>query len=170
LAVTIEPPIATDTIRTLKVGEQIQITGKIYTARDAALPRLVSAIKNHTFQGLGIDLEGGVIFHSAFSVAGVGPTTSSKVEIEESIAFLSRHGIRIHIGKGALSRETTQELDRSGAIFAVTPPVSALLTSTVIAARVVAFEEEGMEAIHELEVQGFPAIVAICQGQSIYDA
>ncbi len=58
----------------------------------------------------GIHLEGSVIFHTAVSVAGVGPTTSSKLEIEESIAPLSARGVRIHLGKGRLKADTMRAL------------------------------------------------------------
>ena len=54
-------------------------------------------------------------------------------------------------------------------VFAVPSPISALLTKTVISKRVVAFPKEGIEAIHELNVKSFPAIVAVSQGKSIYD-
>jgi fumarate hydratase subunit beta len=165
---SLETPISKKNISDLSVGDQISITGKIYTGRDAALPRLVRTIMQGDLASLGLDLEGGIIIHSAVSNAGIGVTTSSKVEIEESIPVLSKAGVRIHIGKGSLSDKTVDALKQYGSIFVVTPPVSALLTSLVITKRVMAFEEEGMEAIHELTVKFFPAIVAIAHGKSIY--
>jgi fumarate hydratase subunit beta len=106
--------------------------------------------------------------HTAVSDAGISPTTSNKEEIEESIPYLSKAGVKIHIGKGNLSEETIKALDKWGSIFVVTPPAAALLTSKVISKRVAAFEEEGMEAMYELEVNGLPGIVAISHGKSIY--
>jgi fumarate hydratase subunit beta len=169
MLVHLKTPIRKKSILDLSVGDQISITGKIYTGRDAALPRLVRAIMEGGSASLGLDLEGAIIIHSAVSVAGIGVTTSGKVEIEESIPVLSQYGVRIHIGKGALSKKTVDALKQHGSIFAVTPPVSALLTSLIVAKRVVAFPEEGMEAIHELTVESFPAIVAIAHGKSIYE-
>jgi fumarate hydratase subunit beta len=168
LAIEIRTPVGLEVIKPLKVGDALVITGTIYTGRDAALPRLIKAIHENLLSSLPLQLEGSILFHSAFSPAGIGPTTSSKLEIEESIPILSELGVRIHIGKGALSSKTIEALSNFGSIFAVTPPVGALLTKTILSKRVVAFPEEGMEAIHELVVEKFPVIVAIAQGKAIY--
>ena len=162
----IKTPVTPDVIKDLKVGDRIEIHGKIYTGRDAALPKLVRSIKNGEKL---IDINGSAIMHTAVSDAGISPTTSNKEEIEESIPFLSEAGVKIHIGKGGLSEETIKALDKWGSIFVVTPPAAALLTSKVTSKRVAAFEEEGMEAIHELEVNGLPGIVAVAHGKSIYN-
>jgi len=50
----------------------------------------------------------------------------------------------------------------------VTPPAAALLTSRMTSSEVVAFPEEGIEALHRLEVNDFPGIVAVAHGKSIY--
>jgi fumarate hydratase subunit beta len=117
LVIEINTPVSVDRIKNLNVGDQLIITGTIYTARDAALPRLVKAIEERRLGGMDIHLEGGIVFHSAVSIAGIGPTSSNKVEIEESIPVLSQAGIRIHIGKGALSPKTVKAL-RFQSIFA----------------------------------------------------
>ena len=161
----IKMPVTHDVIEDLKVGDRIEIHGKIFTGRDAALPKLVRSIKNGEKL---IEINGSAIMHTAVSDAGISPTTSNKEEIEESIPYLSKAGVKIHIGKGNLSEETIKALDKWGSIFVVTPPAAALLTSKVISKRVAAFEEEGMEAIYELEVDGLPGIVAIAHGKSIY--
>ena len=72
-------PISDEDISNLKVGDQITISGTIYTGRDAALPQLVDLIRKDEVP---FDLKGSVIMHTAFSDAGIAPTTSSKVEIE----------------------------------------------------------------------------------------
>ena len=162
----IKTPVTPDVIKDLKVGDRIEIHGKIYTGRDAALPKLVRSIKNGEKL---IDINGSAIMHTAVSDAGISPTTSNKEEIEESIPFLSEAGVKIHIGKGGLSEETINALNKWGSIFVVTPPAAALLTSKVVSKRVAAFEEEGMEAIHELVVDGLPGIVAVAHGESIYN-
>ena len=169
MPISLVTPIDSRIISGLSPGDQLLISGKIYTGRDAALPRLVRAIEEGLLPSMGLHLEGSIVFHTAVSIAGIGPTTSSKVEIEESIPALSRAGVRIHIGKGSLSSTTVEALRENNSIFAVTPPVSALLTSLVVEQRVAAFPEEGMEAFHELVVEFFPAIVAIAHGKSIYD-
>ena len=161
----IKTPITDNVIEDLKVGDKIEIRGKIFTGRDAALPKLVRSLKSGEKL---IEIEGSVIMHTAVSDAGISPTTSNKEEIEESIPYLSKAGVKIHIGKGGLSENTIKALDEFGSIFVVTPPAAALLTSKVVSRQVAAFEEEGMEAIYELEVDGLPSIVAIAHGKSIY--
>jgi fumarate hydratase subunit beta len=163
--ITLNTPISLDLIQQLKVGDLISISGTIYTGRDAALPRLIKLIKKGDVP---FQLEGAVIMHTAVSPAGISPTTSNKEEIEESIVPLSRAGVRIHLGKGALSPETIAALNQYKSVFVVTPPAAAFLTSKVISSEVVAFPEEGMEAIHKLEVQEIPGIVAAAHGESLY--
>ena len=151
-------PISDNDIKSLKVGEQITISGTVYTGRDAALPQLVELIKQNKVP---FDMTGSVIMHTAFSDAGIAPTTSSKVEIESSIEPLSRAGVKIHIGKGTLSDESAESLNDYNSIFVITPPVAALLTSKVIEKECVLFENEGMEAVFKLKVKEIPGIVAI---------
>jgi fumarate hydratase subunit beta len=163
--IRLQTPVSIETIQNLKIGDKILISGFILTARDAALPRLVESIKSG--QKI-LDLDGSVIMHTAVSDAGISPTTSNKEEIEESIPFLADLGVRVHLGKGSLGKDTVALLNESNSIFAVTPPVAALLTSKVISRKVVAFKEEGMEAIHSLEVQDVPCIVAAAHNKTIY--
>ena len=157
-------PITEKDLDNLNVGDKISISGTIYTGRDAALPQLVELIDKNEVP---IDLNGSVIMHTAFSDAGIAPTTSSKVEIESSIPILSENGVKIHIGKGMLSDDTVEELDKNHSIFVITPPVAALLTSKVLEKKCVLFENEGMEAMFELKVENIPGIVAIHKGKKI---
>ncbi|WP_414470398.1 fumarate hydratase C-terminal domain-containing protein [Methanobacterium sp. ACI-7] len=161
----ISVPVSDRIIRDLKVGDKIEISGKIYTGRDAALPRLVKSIKEGEEL---IGINGSAIMHTAVSDAGIAPTTSNKEEIQENIPDLAKAGVKIHIGKGALSEETIKALNEANSIFVVTPPAAALLTSKVKSKKVAAFAEEGMEAIFELEVEGIPGVVAVAHGKSIY--
>ena len=157
-------PITDDDLSNLHIGDKITISGTIYTGRDAALPQLVELIK---INKVPFDLNGIVIMHTAFSDAGIAPTTSSKVEIESTIPTLSENGVKIHIGKGMLNEETIKELDKNNSIFVITPPVAALLTSKVLEKKCVLFENEGMEAMFELKVEKIPGIVAINNGLKI---
>lgn len=162
-------PLTQEVINRLKINDQIAITGKIYAGRDAALPKLMRLYNKRELEKNGIYLDGGVIFHTAVSDAGIGPTSSNKLEIEGSIPLLSKAGIKIHLGKGKLTDETVRVLKEEGAIFAVTPPISALLTAKMSHKKIAAFPEEGIEALYELTVEDFPAIVAIAHGESIFD-
>lgn len=162
-------PIAIDSINELNVGDTLYISGNIFCGRDAVLPEIVKCAEDNRLSGMGIDLTGGVVFHTAVSPAGIGPTSSNKLEIESSIPPLSRYGIRIHLGKGRISEETIAELEANNSIYAVIPPVTALLSAKTIEKEAVAFTELGMEAFYRLKVDKFPAIVAAAHGRSIYD-
>ena len=118
---------------------------------------------------LGVDLHGQVIFHTAVSPAGVGPTSSNKLEIESSIEPLSKAGIKLHLGKGELHKETIDALNKYHSVYAVIPPVTALLGAKTSEERVVAFPELGMEALHLIKVEKYPAIIGAAHGRSIYE-
>jgi fumarate hydratase subunit beta len=162
-------PIPEDAIAALHVGDTIEISGWILCGRDAVLPKVVAMVRDGTAGQLGVDLRGQVVFHTAVSPAGVGPTSSNKLEIERSIAPLSAAGIKIHLGKGALHPETVAALDEHNAIYAVIPPVTALLEAKTSERKVLAFPELGMEALHLIKVDRYPAIVGAAHGRSIYE-
>ncbi|MCR4766635.1 MAG: fumarate hydratase C-terminal domain-containing protein [Saccharofermentans sp.] len=161
-------PINDNKIDYLNVGDTIEISGYILCGRDAVLPKIIKMIEEGTVSELGVDLHGQVIFHTAVSPAGVGPTSSNKLEIESSIEPLSAAGIKIHLGKGELHPETIEALNRYNAVYAVIPPVTALLGSKTLEQKVLAFPELGMEALHLIKVDRFPAIIAAAHGKSIY--
>ncbi len=166
--IQITTPISEETAASLRVGDTVEISGDILCGRDAVLPRVLKMIEEGTVAELGVDLHGQVMFHTAVSPAGVGPTSSNKLEIESSIESLSRAGIKLHLGKGALHPETVAALRNHNAVYAVIPPVTALLGSRTLEKRVLAFPELGMEALHLIRVDRYPAIIAAAQGESIY--
>lgn len=162
-------PLTPEDIEGLAVGDRILLSGRIFCGRDAVLPDIVTWFHEGTLADHGIDLEGSVIFHTAVSDAGVGPTSSNKEAIEQSIPDLSEAGVKLHLGKGALQAETVAALDRFGSVYGITPPVTALLTHNIKSRRVVACPELGMEAFHELEVTDYPVIIGAAHGHSIYE-
>lgn len=161
-------PITEEVVKSLSLGDMITISGYIYTGRDAVLPKLVSLMKENNFKESGIDLQGSVIFHTAVSPAGVGPTSSNKLDIESNIPELSQAGVKIHLGKGALKKTTVEALHEYNSLYATIPPVTALLANRIKNQSIVAFPEEGMEALHMLEVVEFPAIVSAIHGEMLY--
>lgn len=165
----ITTPITDEVIKNLNVGDTVYISGYIFCGRDAVLPKVVKLAEEGRLDEIGIDIQGSVIFHTAVSPAGVGPTSSNKLEIESSIAPLSKHGIKLHLGKGELHKETIEALDKYNAVYAVIPPVTALLGDKTLEQKVAAFPEEGMEALHILKVNRYPAIIAAAHGRSIYE-
>jgi fumarate hydratase subunit beta len=162
----IKTPISEEEIKSLRVRDMVYISGKIFCGRDAVLPKICKLIDEGNLGE--IDLQGSVIFHTAVSPAGVGPTSSNKVEIEGSFPKLSEAGVRLHLGKGAIGADTIAKLNEYNSVFAVIPPVTALLGNNTISQRLVAFPELGMEAFYELEVKGYPCIIAAAHNQSIY--
>lgn len=161
-------PLSKEDIEELEVGDVISIDGYIYTGRDAVLPRIVELGNQDKLEENNINLNGSIIFHTAVSEAGVGPTSSNKLEIENSIGPLSKMGVKLHLGKGAISQDTINALADNNSVFAVIPPVSALLKSLTLEKELIAFPEEGMEAFHKLKVKGYTAIIAAAKGKSIY--
>ena len=162
-------PFSEEAIAALKVGDVVCISGYIYCGRDAVLPRICKELEAGVWDQRGIDLRGGVVFHTAVSPAGVGPTSSNKLEIESSFEPLSRMGgIKMHLGKGAIKPETVKALAENNAVFAIIPPVTALLGSQTSDIQCVCFPELGMEAFYRIKVDHYQAIIAAAGGKSIY--
>lgn len=166
--IKLKTPFSEEKIKELEVGDMVLISGDIYCGRDAVLPQIVEMAKKNLLKIKGIDLKGAVIFHTAVSPAGVGPTSSNKLEIESSILPLSDAGVKMHLGKGKISESTIAGLAEKNAVYAVIPPVTALLESKTSAREIVACSELGMEAFHKITVIDYPAIIAAARGKSIY--
>lgn len=164
----ITAPFTEEVLKSLHVGDIVNVSGKIFAGRDAVLPKIVKMTEEGTLAENGIDLQGGVIFHTAVSPAGVGPTSSNKLEIEGTMPELTKAGIRMHLGKGALKPETVKMFAEYNAIFAVIAPVTALLNSKVKSKKCMAHPELGMEAFYELEVEEFPCVIAAAHGESMF--
>ena len=169
MIVNLHTPFCEEIIDQLKIGDVVSVTGYILCGRDAVLPRICREIEYGIWEQRGIDLRGGVIFHTAVSPAGVGPTSSNKLEIESSFEMLSRAGIKMHLGKGYIHPETVRVLSTYNAVFAIIPPVTALLESKTSERECLAWPELGMEALYRISVENYQAIIAAAHGESIYD-
>ena len=160
-------PITKEEVLSLQVGDIISVFGNVLCGRDSVLPRITKLLEEGV--DIGFPLEGYAVFHTAVSSAGLGPTSSNKAEIESSIIPLSKAGIRLHIGKGRLHQETLDTLPLYDAVYAVIPPVTALLESRIINKKMLAYPELGMEALYLIEVKGLQIIIAAAHGRSIYE-
>ena len=168
--IELKTPFSEEAIAQLKVGDVVSLSGDIFCGRDAVLPRICKELEAGTWNKRGIDLQGGVIFHTAVSPAGVGPTSSNKLEIEGSFEVLSsKGGIKMHLGKGAIKPETVKMLAENNAVFAIIPPVTALLESQTLERECVAWQELCMEALYRIKVNNYQVIIAAAKGESIYD-
>jgi fumarate hydratase subunit beta len=169
----LEPPLAEADARSLKAGDEVAITGVIYTGRDMAHKRLCEAIE--AGDELPFELEGAVIYFVGPTparpgrvIGAAGPTTSSRMD-----AFspkLIAGGLRAMIGKGYRNEEVREALKKYGAVhLAAIGGAGALLAKHIVAAEVIGYEDLGTEAIRRLEVVDFPAIVAYdCQGNTVF--
>ncbi len=167
--IELKTPISEEVIAQLNIGDTVEISGYILCGRDAVLPKVLKMIDEGSVNELGVDLCGQVVFHTAVSPAGVGPTSSNKLEIESSIESLSKAGIKLHLGKGEIHTETIEALNKYNSVYAVIPPVTALLQSKTSEEKVIAFPELGMEALHLIKVDRYPAIIGAAHGRSIYE-
>lgn len=143
-------------IKQLKNGQEIELTGVIYTARDAAHKKLVEIIEQG--EKLPIELQNAIIFYAGPCpsapneiIGPIGPTTSKRMD--KFAPILYKNGVLATIGKG---ERTINE----GIYFKSTGGVASLLQKCVKKAELVAFEELGAEAIYKLEVEKFPITCA----------
>ena len=169
----ITTPLSDEVVKDLKIGEKVSITGVIYSARDAAHKRLVELIEKG--EDLPFDLKGSVIYFvgpapakPGYAVGSAGPTTSYRMD-PYSPTLIGK-GLKGMIGKGSRSEEVKQAMVRHGAVyFAAIGGAGALMSKSIKKADVIAYPELGAEAIRRMEVEGFPAIVAIdAHGNDLY--
>lgn len=157
----------------LKIGQQINFSGIVYTARDQAHKRLVEAIKRN--KKLPIDLKGAIIYYCGPAktpkgrvIGACGPTTSSRMD--EFAPILLRHGLAAMIGKGNRGPEVIKAIKKYRAVYFLTyAGCGALLAKYVKSKKLIAYPDLGPEAIYKLEVKDFPLIAGIDnKGRNIY--
>jgi fumarate hydratase subunit beta len=154
-------PLTEKDIKSLKTGEKVLLTGVIYTARDAAHKRLIVDIKHPP-----IPLKGQTIYYCGptpampgRAIGAAGPTTAGRMD--PFTGQLLKAGIKAMIGKGQRSKEIRDLMKKYKAVyFVATGGAGALLAKHIKAAKVAAYPDLGPEAIYELKVVDFPAIVA----------
>lgn len=183
-------PIADEAIRALHVGDQVEISGVIFTARDAAHKYMVEQfIKTHgnppesewpLYELLQDKLNGGVIYHCGPVVAkdaghwrfvAAGPTTSIREEVYQDLV-IEHFNLKAVIGKGGMGPRTLAACQKFAAVYLHAVGGA----GTLIAERVVEVEdvhklkEFGVpEAFWQIRVEGFPAVVTMdSHGASIH--
>lgn len=174
--INLKTPLTEESARALKMGDEVKITGTIYTGRDAAHKRLIEALQKDG--KLPISLDGELIYFVGPSpakpgkpIGSAGPTTSYRMDAYSPDLIL-KAGLRGMIGKGQRNEEVVSAMKEKGAVYlAAIGGAAALLARSIQKADVVLYEKLGPEAIRKLEVADFPAIVAIdAQGNSLYEA
>lgn len=172
--IRIHTPLTEQTVKSLKAGDQVLISGIIYTGRDAAHQRLNDALARG--EALPFDAEGQIIYYVGPApakpgevIGSAGPTTSYRMDTL-TVPLLQK-GLRGMIGKGSRSTEVVEGMKKYGAVyFAAIGGAGALIANAVKKSTVIAYEDLGPEAVHKLEVVDFPAIVVIdVQGNDLYE-
>ncbi|MGM0650045.1 MAG: Fe-S-containing hydro-lyase [Bacteroidota bacterium] len=161
--VNLETPLTDEKVKNLQIGDEVSLSGIIYTARDAAHKKLVDLI--HNGQELPFDVQGSVIYYVGPTpaqpgqvIGAAGPTTSYRMDpfVEEML----KAGMKGMIGKGARSKPVIESLKKyTGVYFGATGGAAALISKCIKKAEVIAFDELGPEAVRRLEVKDMPLVV-----------
>ena len=170
-------PLTEETVRSLKVGDEVLVTGLVFTGRDAVHKYL------HEGGALppGVSLQGGIIYHcgpvmmkqpdGSYQCTAAGPTTSIREEPYQG-QIIRDFGVRAVIGKGGMGDRTLAACRDHGCVYLhAIGGAAQVLAECVKKVQNVYFAEEfgSPEAIWELEVTDFPAVVTIdSHGNSLH--
>ena len=167
-------PMTEADARSLHAGDEVRLTGVLYTGRDE--------VHKHLHQGgaCPVDLAGGVIYHcgpvvleenSGYRVVAAGPTTSIREEPYQG-DVIEKFGVRGVIGKGGMGKKTLDALGRAGAVyFHAIGGAAQVYARAVVKVRGVHFKKEfgSPEAIWEFDVVDFPCVVTMdSHGKSLH--
>lgn len=167
-------PLTEEKIKDLKMGDNLLLTGTIYTARDAAHERLIRLMEKG--KKLPIELKDQIIYYVGPSpakpgrvIGAAGPTTSYRMD--PYTPKLLDVGLKGMIGKGDRGKEVVESIVKNKAVYFVAiGGVAALLSKCIKEAEVVVYEDLGSEAIRRLKVEDLPLIVAIdSKGNNLYE-
>lgn len=166
-------PLDKATIKSLKAGDSVLISGEILTARDCAHRRLCEMIERG--EKLPFDLNGAIIYYAGpcpakpgYASGSCGPTTSSRMDVYAPV--LLNLGLGGMIGKGEMSEQVRSAIAENDAVyFAAIGGAGATYGKSIEKSELVAFPDLLSEAVRKLVVKDFPAVVAYdCKGGSIY--
>ncbi len=172
--VKLKAPMTKADILSLKTGDRILLNGIIYAARDAAHKKFIELLESG--RELPFDISGQIIYYVGpcpsppdCVIGSAGPTTSGRMD-----AYTPRlldMGLAGMIGKGSRSIEVIEAMKRNRAVyFGAVGGAGALISKSITASEVVAFEELGPEALRRLEVSDMPLTVLIdSRGVNLYE-
>ena len=167
-------PLTEEDVTSLRAGDYVYLTGTIYTARDAAHKRMYETMEAQ--ESLPVDVKDNVIYYMGPSparegrpVGSAGPTTASRMD--KYAPVLLDMGLKGMIGKGRRNQAVKEAVIRNGAVyFAAVGGAGALLSRSILASEVIAYDDLGTEAIRKLEVKDFPVIVVMdSAGNDLYE-
>lgn len=167
-------PLSDQDVENLEIGDNVLVNGIIYTARDAAHKRLIDLLK--AGQPLPVDLKGQIMFYVGPSparpgrvIGAAGPTTSYRMD--PYAPQLLELGLKAMIGKGKRSPEVIAAMKAHKAVYlGAIGGAGALMSQSIKAAEIIAYEDLGPEAIRRLVVENLPTIVINdCRGNDLYE-
>lgn len=166
-------PLKKDTVKELKAGDQVLISGVIYTGRDAAHKRMIEQLE--AGESLPFDVKEAIIYYVGPSpakpgevIGSAGPTTSYRMDAYAP--KLIELGLSGMIGKGDRDQNVINNMKEYGSVyFAAVGGAAALIASAITEAKVIAYEDLGTEAVRRLVVKDFPCVVVIdSRGENLY--
>ncbi|MBM4182075.1 MAG: fumarate hydratase [Betaproteobacteria bacterium] len=161
---------------TWKAGEQLLLTGKLLTGRDAAHKKLADLVKQG--QPLPVDFRNRFIYYvgpvdpiAGEAVGPAGPTTATRMDKFTDLMLGEQVGLIGMVGKSERGPEAIASIRAHGGVYCIAVGGAAYLVAKAVnAARVLAFPELGMEAIYEFDVENMPVTVAVdSSGNSVHD-
>lgn len=170
----VNAPMSKEDAKSLKAGDMVFLNGIIYTARDAAHKRMYETLQKG--ETLPMELKNNIIYYMGPSparegrpIGSAGPTTASRMD-KYTPALLDL-GLGAMVGKGKRSPEVKDAIVRNGSVYmAAIGGAGALLSKSIVASEVIAYDDLGTEAIRKLTVKNFPAIVVIdSEGNNLYE-
>lgn len=158
-------PLTEDTIKSLKAGDNVLLSGTLYVARDAAHKRLVEQLDRG--EPLPFDINGQTIYYMGPTpappgrvIGAAGPTTSKRMDVYTPRLLTA--GLKGMIGKGVRSPEVKDAMKKYGAIYlGAVGGAGALISKSIIKAEVIAYPDLGPEAVLKIEVKDFPATIIV---------
>ncbi len=172
--IKLKAPFTRDDAKKLCAGDTVLISGTIIAARDAAHKVLTEALARG--EKLPVDLTNQTIYYLGPSpakpgnpIGSAGPTTSGRMD--KYTPTIIEQGISGMIGKGYRSQAVIDSMVKHGVVYMVAVGGAAALISKCIKKyEVLAYEDLGPEAVAQLTIENFPAIVAIdCNGNNFYE-
>ena len=167
-------PFQKEELKALRAGENVLVSGVIYTARDAAHGRLCAALEKG--EDLPVDLRGQTIYYAGPSptppgrpCGSIGPTTSMRMDAYTP--QMLHYGVNALIGKGGRNDAVKQALKETGSVyFAAIGGCAAYMAACIEQLDVVAYDDLGTESIKRLVVKNMPLTVAIdTEGNDAYE-
>ena len=171
--IRLQTPLATAELIKLRAGDEVLLSGEVYTARDAAHKRMIESLDRG--EPLPFAIQGAVIYYVGPTpappgkvIGSAGPTTSGRMD-----AYAPRLislGLKGMIGKGNRAAEVVAACQKHQAVyFGAIGGAGALISRQIIAAELVAWEDLGPEAVRRLTVKDFPLVVVNdCHGGDLY--